>query len=86
MPTTWAFPPAKRCCSALSAGASLLQVPVNANAKNASTTLCPRSADNVISRPSCERSVKSGAASPTLSVFVSLAIFVRPLGGATNLD
>src|SRR5207245_6246819 len=86
MPTTWAFPLAKRWWSALSGGASLLQVPVNAKAKNARTTLCPRKAERVISRPSCDRSVKSGAASPTLSVFVSLAIFVRPFGGATNLD
>jgi hypothetical protein len=30
--------------------------------------------------------VKSGALSPTLSVFVSIAIFVRPMGGATRLD
>jgi len=61
MPTTWALPPAKRCWSAFSAGASLFQVFVNANAKNAS---------------------------PTLSVFVSLAIFVRPFGacGTTHLD
>ena len=88
MPTTWALPPAKRCWSAFSAGASLFQVFVNANAKNARTTRCPRNDESLISRPSWERSVKSGATSPTLSVFVSLAIFVRPFGacGTTHLD
>jgi hypothetical protein len=86
MPTTWALPPAKRSCRALSAGASLFQVFVNANAKNASTTRCPRSFDKVTSLPSCPRSVKSGAVSPTFNVFVSVAIFVRPFGAAIDLD
>jgi hypothetical protein len=88
MPTTWAFPPAKRCWSAFSAGASRFQVLENANAKNASTTRWPRYADNVISRPSCERREKSGAMSPTFRVVVSLAIFVRPFRGSgdTHLD
>jgi len=86
MPTTWALPPAKRCWSAFSAGASLFQVLVNAKAKNASTTRCPRNAESLISRPSCDRSANSGATSPTLRVFVSLAIFVRPFGAATHLD
>src|SRR6266852_1168928 len=79
-PTTWALPPAKRSCSAFSAGASLFQVLVNAKAKNASTTRCPRSFESVTSLPSCARSVKSGAASPTFNVLV--AIFVRPFGAA----
>ena len=86
MPTTWAFPPAKRCWSAFSAGASLFQVLVNANAKKAITTRCPRKSESLISRPSCDRSVKLGAMSPTFKVFVSLAIFVRPFGAATHLD
>ena len=86
MPTTWALPPAKRCCRALKAGASLFQVFVNAKAKNAMTTFWPRSSESVIVRPSCERSVKSGAVSPTLSVAVSVATFVRPFGAATYLD
>jgi hypothetical protein len=86
MPTTWALPPAKRSCRALSAGASLFQVFVKAKAKKASTTRWPRSFDSVTSLPSCARSVKSGAASPTFSVFVSIAIFVRPLGAAIDLD
>ena len=86
MPTTWALPPAKRCWSAFNAGASLFQVLVNAHAKKATTTVCPRSVASVISRPSCARRVKSGAASPTFSVFVSVAIFVRPFGAATYLD
>jgi len=81
MPTTWALPPVNRCCSAFSAGASLFQVLEKANAKNAMTTRCPRNAESLISRPSWERSAKSGAESPTFSVFVSLAIFVRPFAG-----
>ena len=81
MPTTWALPPANRSWSVFSAGASLLQVRVKANAKNASTTRCPRKSASRISRSSWERSVKSGARSPTRRVFVSVATFVRPLGG-----
>src|SRR5207248_9979698 len=81
MPTTWALPPLNRCWSAFSAGASLFQVLEKANAKKASTTRLPRKSDSLTSRPSWERSAKSGAASPTFRVFVSLATFVRPFGG-----
>ena len=42
--------------------------------------------ESVTSLPSCARSVKSGAASPTCNVFVSVAIFVRPFGAAIDLD
>ena len=82
MPTTWAAPPAKRSCRAFSAGASLFQVFVNAKAKNARTTRWPRIVESVTSRLSCVLSVKSGAGSPTLSVFVSVAILFRPFGAA----
>ena len=87
MPTTWAVPGAYRSWSDASAGASWFQVPLKANAMNATTTRWPRSADSVIVRPSWARSVKSGAGSPTFKVFVSVAIFVRPLGrvSATSL-
>src|SRR6266850_3415558 len=84
MPTTWAPPPANRSWSEFSAGASLFQVLVNAKAKNASTTRRPRSFERVTSVPSCPRSVKSGAASPTRSVFVSVAILLRPFGAAID--
>src|SRR5687767_9294630 len=88
MPTTWAPPPAKRPCRAFSAGASALQVAVNANAKNARTTFLPRKAASEICRPSCACSSKSGARLPTFSVAVSVATLVRPFGrcSITHLD
>jgi hypothetical protein len=86
MPTTWAFPPAKRSWSAFSAGASLFQVFVNAKAKNASTTRLPRRSESTTSLPSCARSRKSGAASPTFNVWVTVAILFRPFGAATTVD
>ena len=66
----------------LSAGASVFQVLVNANAKNAMTTRWPRSADNEMSRASCDRRPKTGATSPTFRVVVCVATFVRPVGAA----
>ena len=84
MPTTWTSSPADRwSCS--SAGASLFQVFVNAKAKNARTTFRLRRDPREISRPSWERSVNAGARSPTRSVLVSAASFVRPFGG-TRLE
>jgi len=60
----------------------VFQVLVNAKAKNAMTTRRPRRAAREISRPSCERSVRSGAGCPTESVALRVAILVRPVGAA----
>lgn len=86
MPTTWALPPANRPCRAFSAGASALQVAVKANAKKASTTRWPRRASSEICLPSWAGSSNAGARSPTCSVAVRVASFVRPFGRGSAAD